>query len=93
MIYKICTRICTQNARFHMVSGIFLFVHRVQKSPTICRAKHCTPAQLRGFRNNVCAKIVIFQNIFRNPERIFFTQLIIGTRFKYNNIATTNNPI
>ena len=60
MIYKICTRKCTQNARFHTDFGRFLCVfgngNRVQQKQNEARrqnrASALFPVQLRGFRNN-----------------------------------------
>lgn len=61
MIYKDCTRKCTQNARFHADFGRFLCIfgngNRVQqKKRNEARRQtgllHCSPELHRGFRNN-----------------------------------------
>lgn len=68
MICEIRTRKCTRNARFHTDFGRFLCVfgngNRVQQNKMKPGDKtgllHCSPVQLRGFRNNDGAKLMDF---------------------------------
>ena len=71
MIYEICTRKCTRNARFHADFGRFLCVfgngNRVQQKNEARRQNRAStlfPGDNRGFRNNVGAKLLnLIQNL------------------------------
>ncbi len=67
MICEICTRKCTRNARFHtdfgrfsVVFGIVIVYNKRMKPGDKTGLLHCSPVQLRGFRNNDGAKLMDF---------------------------------